>query len=410
MNLPRIISAAAACFLSAACLETTAQVTFHHDFEGGSLGKVEQVSETEFRCHVQGQRDERGRNRQASWYYFRIDGLSGRPVSLTLTDFVGEYNDKPGACPMNADTIPVFSSDNEHWQQFPSMVWDADKKEAKLQIPAVRDRLWVAHIPPYPHSRLLSLLEELNRSDCARIEVIGRTVNARDLHLVTVTDFEKPDTGKKSVWLQARQHAWEASTSFVMEGALRFITSDVPAARRLREKIIFHFTPMMDPDGCATGQVRFNAHGYDVNRHWDEVDLRRKTFLQRMPEIWYVKKALFSSIDRGQKIDLMLNLHNTETAEYMETQADNDGTTVKLMQRFFDSLVADTSFDPNQRFKSSGAADHTTNTLWRERQIPVLLMEQRIATCPKLGRRPTTEDRLQFGQQLIRVMGETVLQ
>ena len=76
-------------------------VTITKDFEGGSLGQVERLGESTFRCHVEGQSDERGRNRQASWYYFRMDGVKGREVTLTLTDFVGEYNDKPGAVPTN---------------------------------------------------------------------------------------------------------------------------------------------------------------------------------------------------------------------------------------------------------------------------------------------------------------------
>ena len=53
-------------------------ITIRTDFEGGSLGKVEQVSETSFRCAVAGQADQNGRNRQASWYYFRLDGAKGR--------------------------------------------------------------------------------------------------------------------------------------------------------------------------------------------------------------------------------------------------------------------------------------------------------------------------------------------
>jgi murein tripeptide amidase MpaA len=72
------------------------------------------------------------------------------------------------------------------------------------------------------------------------------------------------------VWLIARQHAWEAGTSFVMEGALRFVTSDDPRARALRERIVFKFVPMMAQDGVARGKVRFNLNGYDVNRHWDD--------------------------------------------------------------------------------------------------------------------------------------------
>src|SRR5262245_2296612 len=136
-------------------------VTISKDFEGGSCGRVEVLGETTFRCHVEGQSDERGRNRQASWYYFRLDGVKGRDVTLTLTDFVGEYNDKPGAVPMTADTVPVFSDDDETWRHFPSMQWDDARKEATLRFRPERDTIWVAHVPPYPPRRLRRLLAEV---------------------------------------------------------------------------------------------------------------------------------------------------------------------------------------------------------------------------------------------------------
>lgn len=384
-------------------------VVFNTNFEGGSLGKIEVLADGRIRCAVLGQYDEHGRNRQANWYYFRMDGVRDREITLTLTDFVGEYNGKPGACAMNAETIPVFSDDDEHWRHFPAMTWDDVKKEATLTFRPARDRIWIAHTPPYTHARLLRLLEQVDRSPSARVEVIGKTARGRDLHLVTATNFDRPDDGKRTVWLQARQHAWESGTSYVMEGAIRFILSDEAPARDLRDRVVFKFIPMLDPDGCATGKVRFNANGYDVNRHWDEVDLRRKEFLERMPEIWYAKKAILAQMDSGRPIDLMLNLHNTETAEYLDSQA-ADAPTRSLMSRFFDTLVASTTFDPNQPLRLADRPDHTTNSLYHERKVPVMLMEQRISVSKKLGRRLAVEDRLAFGGQLIAVMGQAVSQ
>jgi len=128
-----------------------------------------------------------------------------------------------------------------------------------------------------------------------------------------------------------------------------------------------------------------------------------------MPEIWYVKKAILGYVDSGRRIDLMLNMHNTETSEYVDTQADDDSTR-QMMQQFFDGLVAKTTFDPSQKLRVNHNPGNTTNFLWKERKVPVLLMEQRIGTSKKLGRRPTVEDRLAFGKQLITVMAETVLQ
>ena len=66
-------------------------VLFNTAFESGSLGKIEKLGETEFRLHLKGQQDARGRNRQATWFFFRMDDVGGRELTLRLTSFKGEY-------------------------------------------------------------------------------------------------------------------------------------------------------------------------------------------------------------------------------------------------------------------------------------------------------------------------------
>lgn len=382
-------------------------IRFSTNFEGGSLGTIERVGEASYRCRVKGQQDERGRNRQASWYSFRMEGVRGREVAVTLTDFVGEYNDKPGACAMGPDIVPVWSPDGEHWGPVPSVAWDDRAKEATIRLRPEADAVWIAHQPPYTPRRLARVLEEVDRSDHARVEVIGKTARGRELHLVTITDASTSDRDKRCVWLQARQHAWESGTSYVMEGALRFAASDEPSARGLRRKVVFKFTPMVDPDGCAAGEVRFNANGYDVNRHWDEVDLRDKRALARMPEIWYVKRSIYAHVDSGRKIDLLLNLHNTETGEYLQTMA-GDEASRRLVGSLSDRLIREAGFRPSRGPEFAAPRDGTANVLHAERGIPVVLMEQRIARDPRTGLAPTAGDRLAFGARLIRIMGEVV--
>jgi hypothetical protein len=57
-----------------------------------------------------------------------------------------------------------------------------------------------------------------------------------------------------------------------------------------------------------------------------------------------------------------------------------------------------------------GPAGISTNSLWKDKRVPVMLMEQRISPGDKLGHAPTVDDRLNFGRELITVMGETVLE
>lgn len=409
--LRRCLGLGFAALISTSCLAAGAEpsrVRFSTNFEGGSLGTIEVLGDSEFRCHVKGQQNEHGRNRQASWYYFRIDGARGRDLTLTLTDFVGEYNERPGACPMGPDIIPVYSDDGSTWKHVAQSSWDDQAKEVTLRIRPERDSIWIAHQQPYTPRQLARLLEDIDRSNDTLVEVIGRSTLGRELHLVTVTSNEVPDRDKVTVWLQARQHAWESGTSYAMEGALRYVTSDDPTAQALRKKVIFKFTPMVDPDGAATGQVRFNANGFDVNRHWDEVDLRQKRLLQLMPEIWYTKKAICSYLDAGRPIAVMINLHNTETAEFLQTQADDPAARAR-MDRISERLIKETSFRPSRGPTYGTKADGSANVLFAEKGLLINLMELRIAKDPQTGRPPTAADRREFGAKLIRIMAESVL-
>lgn len=395
---------AALSVLSCSTVEA-AEVTFSTAFEGGAIGLIEPLGETAFRVHVLGQQDERGRNRAATWYCFRMDHVAGRELTITLTDFVGEYNDVPGSCPMNEKIRPAMSEDGQTWGHAEDMTWDNEKKEATVRLKPTRDSVWLATQALYPHSRLVGLVEELKQSPYARVEVIGKSVQGRDLFLVTITDFDRPDTDKKTVWMQARQHAWEGGTSYVAEGAMRFAVSDSAEARELRSKTVCVFTPMVAVDGCALGLPRFNVHGYDPNRHWDEVNLRDKRYLELMPEVWYFKKAALDHVARGGRIDLMINLHNTETGEYVATQA-SDASSQTKMKAMYERLLAGTSFDPSppQQLRTNERASGNTNWLYQEARIPVMLMEQRIGYSTKLQRWPKVSDRLEFGPALLSAM------
>jgi hypothetical protein len=289
------------------------------------------------------------------------------------------------------------------------MAWDKEKVEGTLKLHAERDSVWLAMEQPYPHSRAVRLLEEIAKSPHARVEVVGRSVRGRELSVVTVTDIATPDTNKKTLWLQSRDHAWESPTSFVAEGALKFAVSDEPAARALREKFILVFTPMVDPDGSALGQVRFNANGYDLNRNWDDVDLRDPVWLQRMPEIWYYKKAIRDYTASGRKIALFVHLHNT-IAEYMSVRAPT-ADDVPMLERFSQTLLAKTQFDPSRALAvmpGFNRREGTSAPWWVEYGMPVALIELRVAAGKKLNGFATAEQRTAFGPELLQAMAEAV--
>jgi hypothetical protein len=383
----------------AAC---SSAVSITTDFEGGSLGKVEQVSATQFRCAVAGQADQDGRNRQASWYCFRLDGAKGREVTITLTELRGEYNYKPANLCVRDDTPPLVSSDGKAWRHIDRISLKND--EATFRVTPESDTLWVAHLEPYPASRLARFLEEIRGTPHLKDEVFGTSVEGRDLHLLTITEFSAESSAPPpTVWLMCRQHAWESGTSFVGEGAIRYLLSDEAAP--IRKSLVFKILPMMDPDGCARGGVRFNQHGYDLNRNWDTADPDNADQRRLMPEICAAKKVIhaFSGF--------FLTLHNQETGEWLSSSPKNK----PIADRFFAALRGRTTFDPSETGPrpSAGKPEPGRASVYEyldaQRGMSAFLLEQGIAPSSKLGRLPTSQDRLEFGRQLIRVMADVAM-
>lgn len=56
--------------------------------------------------------------------------------------------------------------------------------------------------------------------------------------------------------MTARTHPGETYGSWMMDGFLKFITSNDPIAINLRKIIVFKIIPMINPDGVIIGNYR----------------------------------------------------------------------------------------------------------------------------------------------------------
>ena len=358
-------------------------ITVTSNFEGGSIGKVEHTAPAHLRCAVEGQTDQAGRNRQANWYYFRVDGAKGVPLTIDLVNLPGEYNFKPNRGAVQKDTIPHYSYDQRTWFPVETTEFDAAEPFMRIKLTPTSNKLWIAHTPPYT---AVELKRMFNRHSL-KPELIGKSVEGRDLYLLTI------GSGKKVIWLMTRQHSWETSTSWVGEGFIEHLLS--PAGANLRQQATFKIIPICDPDGIAHGGVRFNRHGFDLNRNWDVTDP------QQMPEITAQRNAIFHWLDSGKPVDLFLSLHNTETAEYI----DGSASAKEIVARIYQILTSKTTFSPTrppqiEPTTADAGRMNVVQGLERDRKLRAMLMEQRITFNQKLNRIPTIEDRKKFGAQL----------
>jgi len=391
-------------FLTAPLL---AAATIHTNFEGGCLGRIEKTSDGHFRLGAKGEKDQDGRNRQANWYYFRVDGAPKKEILLDIVDLPGEYNYQPNRGAITKDTPPLISYDQRTWKHVETFEYDPAEPKLRLRITPAASRFWIAHVPPYTGGNLAHLRADMSRHPDFREQVIGKTAGGKDLVLWTITS---PNSGapKKTVWLMFRQHSWESGSSWVGEGAIRALLKDDSQSRALRQSIIWKIFPLCDPDGVARGGVRFNANGYDLNRNWDVTDP------VKMPEIAAQRNAVKEWVRGGHSIDLFFSLHNTETGEYLEGPPED--AFQPLARRLFHTLSEESRFAPTTPLRSAGVTTtagmagrmNVVQGLYHDFKIPAFLMEQRISYNNKLGHLPEIPDRLAFGGQLVQAMAKAV--
>ncbi len=308
------------------------------DFEGGCLAKIERTGASSFRCHVKGQVDQDGRNRQANWYYFRVDGAKGRRLTFTMVDLRGEYNYKPNAGAITGDTLPFFSGDGVEWLPVEKADYDVSVPSLSYTIEMPSDRVWIAQTPAYTVANLKKLGDDLAHNSDVKIQTVGRSVEGREIPLVTITD--RATTNKKVIWLMFRQHAWESGSSWTGEGLTRFVSSDDPVAKRIRRETIIKVLPLCDPDGVFDGGVRFNRYGFDLNRNWDVIDP------VKMPEITAERKAIVDWVHAGKRVDFFLTLHNDEYNEYIAGPPDARWTA--LLNKVSNNWTSGATFAPSQ--------------------------------------------------------------
>lgn len=370
-------------------------ISFHTDFEGGSIGTIEQVSYYHWRCAVEGESDAEGRNRQTTWYYFRLEGAAGHKVTIELTKLMGEYNYQPNKYFVTPETRPVISYNRQDWRHLSDeqVSWNEADTELILSFTPEADTLWLAHQTPYTHTQLVAFLSQYESHPFLKKEVIGKTPEDRDMLLLTIANDEIPERDKKQIWIMARQHAWEAGSSWVMEGAIQHLLSS-PVADSLLTKASYHLIPMADPDGVARGGVRYNAFGHDLNRNWDLV------IPDEMPEIHAQKTAISAYADQ---IDLFVTLHNTEKADYIR------GPDLPVGDKLWQAMVDQTSFASDEgvrkmaRTTTEGMKGRMSvnQALWDEYQMPAYLMELKVEYNEKLPGRRLAPDWLELGTGLV---------
>jgi len=165
-----------------------------------------------------------------------------------------------------------------------------------------QDEAYVAMKYPYTPSYNEAYLTALEKVAHAHVVRIGESAKGRALRAVEIGDGTLAERKlKPCLIMYAREHANEHDTSWVAQGAIEFLTGGSPEAKGIRDSCVVLVIPLLDPDGA-------NSETY-------ENIIETFTPDQETPESRAYGKYFKDWVAAGNRLDVVLNIHNIESGE-----------------------------------------------------------------------------------------------
>lgn len=264
-------------------------ITFNSAYDNGSLAGVSRRALNDYDATIYTETGEKGTRKY--WFRFTLNGVAGRLVRLRIDHtqnplpFVRILDPGPGA-----------------WRRLTASE-APNTTNIVLTCAASTEAVELAFFDPLGYAETFAAVTNLTSgSPHATLTTLGQSFENRDLHLITVNDPAYPSTGKHRVWVHARAHAGEITSSHAMLGFLAQVLEDSDAGRHLREYITFHIVPQVNVDGIHRGYTRWDAQGIDQESEWCNI---------RVPEVALLKTQVDAFMATPNPISVALNLHST---------------------------------------------------------------------------------------------------
>lgn len=265
-------------------------ITISSHFDGGNI-EVLGAEGAAIRLAIRG--DVGGEHYQ--WFYFRLSGGRGVASELHLSN-AGGASFTDGWVGYQA----VASYDRRRWFRVPTRYADGC---LTISHTPTADSIYYAYFAPYSLERHADLVAGSLVSPLVRHELLGSSVDGRDLDLLIVGE---PAASKQVAWIIGRQHPGETMAEWLIEGLLeRLLDPEDPVSRALLSRLVFYVVPNMNPDGSVRGHLRCNAVGANLNREW------LAPTRERSPEVLWTRARMAAT-----GVDFFLDVHGDEGLPY----------------------------------------------------------------------------------------------
>ncbi|XP_051545382.1 cytosolic carboxypeptidase 2-like [Myxocyprinus asiaticus] len=344
------------CATSCANYQGEPTLGFESRFESGNLQKAVQVGQYDYELTLH---TDLYTTKHTQWFYFRVRKMrAGNTYRFTIINLM-----KASSLYSNGMRPLLYSEHaaclkGEGWKRAGTNIryyrnnTEEDGKALysltwTLEFPYDSDTCYLAHCYPYTYSDLQCYLREVIsdpvRTAHCKLRVLCRSLAGNAVYVLTITS---PSTSlaerkaKRAVVVTARVHPGETNGSWMMQGFLEFILSDLPDARLLREIFVFKVIPMLNPDGVVVGNHRCSLTGCDLNRNY------RTLLRDYFPCIWYTRNMVKRLLaEREVVVYCDFHGHSRKNNVFMYGCSDRKDASQCLQERIFPLMMSKNAKD-----------------------------------------------------------------
>ena len=316
-------------------------------FEGSPATKVTKVSDTHWLIGL-----EDPDRKRPHFFLFRVEGAAGRTMTFEIPNATNMWRtlNPVYSYASSLDDLATFSSvpvtsvnrhfapnsselpdtsgqgwqfiEDAQWRSVPASKWQLLREgkwgslinngpqplNKSFQFSQKLDQdAYVCMRYPYTPGYNQRYLDSLTNHPAVQVITVGTSKEGRPLEVVKISEGgEAEEKLKPCVLIYAREKADEQDSSWGAQGAIKYLISDAFKASELRRQFTFLVIPLLDPDGAAMGVHEHITYSFLTSGFEASSETPESTAYAAFFKNW---------MDKGNLLQLVLNLHNLESNE-----------------------------------------------------------------------------------------------
>ncbi|MBN2663373.1 MAG: hypothetical protein JXR68_06960 [Bacteroidales bacterium] len=231
----------------------SAQISIFADFENGNAELI--YSNDSLNSVLIKPSLENDVNTTRCWFNFGLIGYDTSKICSVEIEFVNY---------IMAPQYPVFSYDMVNWQRIETSY--TETKSVRFTHKFHNDTVYIAAGYPYTYSKIISFVDSISVNKYVDTSTLVYSEGGLRVPLIVIGN--KNSNAKDVVWIIGRQHAFETTMNYTLEGFIKFLISDDKKAHKMRKKTLIYVVPMVDVDNVFLGASGRMQKPVDFNRDW----------------------------------------------------------------------------------------------------------------------------------------------